>query len=673
MTLSDNQGQTAQYSLEWFKRQDPGARREALADLAERGRDGDIAILVASLSDESPGVQQAAINGLIHIGGGEVVTRLVGMLREPPAIRSMAMEVIEKVGADALESAIPALGSADPNVRKMIGEAIGKPGPSRSIPLLLALLEDPNANVQASVAEALGHLAASPAGSIAERRTLPRDQQTASQVHHVVAALLKVLRDEEWVAFSAIAALAEIGDPAALPSLLGLIQRGPEALRYIAIDAVAQLDWEGSAMAELAELALHGDKALRPTLVKALVTIAERTGTTTWATDAPERWLKMLIPILEHEDPGTRLSVITGLGYLRDRRATGPVLDMYRRIDAPSEEIEDRVVDALVGAGGTQELIDAIQHDEDRAGAVAIRALGELRSVEAVAALAAVRRTSRDWRRRILALDALSLIDTEEAMDAIVEAVDDSTGYVRREAARLLSRSGRTTIVRTLLARLRSERYQDVREQIVESLVGLGTPEVKAELLELLGHDWPPVRESAARGIGLAKMPEGLEPLMCAIDDPEWRVRKAVIEAIGRYDDARALPSLILALSDDHEAVRLAATVGVARWKTPDARKALMIRCLRDSDLWVRHRAVERLGGDRITEAVPALVRIATLRSNPTPLRCATVKALGRIGGAQAQDVLSQLLNDEESELHEAAEQALKGLSPEARDPKEQD
>ena len=654
---------TAPYSLEWLQGQDPSVRREVLGELAERGQEEDITILVASLRDNSPGVQQAAINGLIHIGGSAVVTPLVGMLREPPAIRSMVMEVIEKVGADALESAIPALDSADPNVKKIIVDAIGKAGKARSIPLLLALGEDPNANVQAAVAEALGHLASSSAGPKTDGQALPRDTQAASQVRAVVAALIKLLRDQEWVAFSAIAALAEIGDPSALPPLLSLIQRGPEALRHIAIDAVAKLDLDGSSTSELADLALHGDKSLRPTLVKTLVTIADRTGSTTWATDDPDRWLKMMLPLLDHADPGTKLSAITGLGYLRDRRATGPLLLMYRRLDTLSEEIEDRVVDALVGAGSAQQLIEAIQQDEDQAGTVAIRALGELRSEEAVPVLAEVRRTSQDWRRRIRALDALGLIDTDKAMEAIVEAVDDSTGYVRREAARLISRSGRTTSVQTLLLRLKSERYQDVREQIVESLVGLGTPEVNAELVELLGHDWPPVRESAARGIGLGKIPEGLEPLMCAVDDPEWRVRKAVIEAIGRYDDVRAIPSLILGLSDDHEAVRVAATVGVARWKTPDARKALMIQSLRDADLWVRHKAVERLGDDRVREAVPTLAKIATLRSNPTLLRCAAVKALARIGSAQVHDVLSALLNDEEHDLHEAAEQALKSLT----------
>ena len=98
-----------------------------------------------------------------------------------------------------------------------------------------------------------------------------------------------------------------------------------------------------------------------------------------------------------------------------------------------------------------------------------------------------------------------------------------------------------------------------------------------------------------------------------------------------------------------------------------------MIRCLRDPDLWVRFKAVERLGDDRVREAVPPLARILTVRSNPILLRCATARALGRIGGVRAQTVLSKLPNDEERELHEAAGQALKGLRTDDGEVREKD
>ena len=55
-------------SLEWLCAQDPGTRREVLEELAERRRDEDIEVLIASLRDENPGVQQAAVSGLIRVG-----------------------------------------------------------------------------------------------------------------------------------------------------------------------------------------------------------------------------------------------------------------------------------------------------------------------------------------------------------------------------------------------------------------------------------------------------------------------------------------------------------------------------------------------------------------------------------------------------------------------------
>ncbi|MBI3603491.1 MAG: HEAT repeat domain-containing protein [Nitrospirae bacterium] len=642
-------GEPPRHSLEWLQQQDPAVRREALDELASDSRtefrEQSVDILAASLKDGNPGVQQAAVNGLIRMKGPLVVQRMVELLREPPAVRNMAVEVIEQSMPDAIEATLPVLDSADPNVRKLIVDAFGKQTDPRVIQPLVKLLADPNPNVRASAAEALGHLRAGAA------------------VHGLIA----LLHDEEWVVFSAIGALAEIGDQAALAPLLDLIRHDQGAVRYAAVEAIAGLDRTGATAPVLAELVASADSALRPALIKTLVAImggrTNRAMAEFWRSLERPRWLGLLTEALGDEAPDTRLAAMLGLGLLGDRRGTQPILNAYRELENPTEEVADRVVIALVGTGDVQALMRTVASDSDPAGAVAIRALGELGSSEAVAALMQVRRTSHDWERRMLALRALGKIGTDEALKGITEAVEDRTGYIRCEAIRLLGESGHAMAGETLLTMLKAERYQDVRDVIVEALVRAGGHTVMVELAGQLEHSRPEVRAAAARAIGLAKLPEGLASLGDAMNDPEWRVREAAVTAIGCYDDAGALKMLLLALADDHERVRLAATLGVARWKTPEAKGALVAQCLRDPDVWVRYRAAECLGHQGATEAVPALAAILDNHREPALLQRAVVTALGSIGGTPAHAALTAFLPKADDDLRNAVTQALEECS----------
>lgn len=632
-------------SHDWFRSQDAGTRREVLEELAERGRDDDIELMIASLRDDNPGVQQAAVSGLVHVGGDAVVHRLVGLLREPPAIRNMAVEVIDELVLDGLESLLPVLESPDPDVRKFIVDAFGKHDDPRLIAPLLKLLKDASPNVRAATAEALGHLRA-------------RD---------AVAGLIRLLDDEEWVAFSAIGALAEIGDPSALGPVLALIAKGREAVTCAAIEAIPSLDQQGSALPMLVDFAASISPDLRPALIKTLVAVAERTGSDIWSRVDRNRWLGILTETLSADDPETRAAAMSALGLLGDPSSAGPILDMYACLEQPTDEVADRAVQALVGTGNIEELVKAVEREDERTGKIAIRALGVLRAAEAVPVLAQVRRTSADWDMRRLAIKALGLIGTDDALDYLDEAVEDQTGYVRREAVHLLGDCRRETSVRALFARLKVERYQEVRDEIADTLVRIGTQPVMIELVRLLQNARPEVRESGARAIGKARLPEGLDALIDAMNDPDARVRKSVVEAIGRYFDARALPPLLLALSDTDEKVRLAAVIGVAGWKTPEARKALLSQGLRDTDAWVRHRAVERVGLQRVAEAVPALAALLAAPREPGLVKRAAVAALGAIGGAEARAALLGCLAHDEPDIRNAAAQALERAEPEAR------
>ena len=629
---------TEPIDLAWLRRQDPATRREIIGELAERARTDDLDILVESLKDEHPGVQEAAARSLVRIGNDSAVHRLVSMLREPPGVRNMALEVIGQLLPGGMPALLQALRSQDPEVRKFIVDAFGTYNDPRLITPLRPLLADPSPNVRAAAAEALGHLRAEEA----------------------VGEITKLLQDEQWVAFSAISALANIGAGDAVESLVDVVRTGDLAVAYAALEAIASLDTDATTMPFLLELGDSVSRDLQPALVKTLVTLAERRSTDVWSQLDRDKWVQRLMETLQDEDPDVRCASMTALGLLGAPSSAEAILDMYACLEEPSEDTADRAVQALVGVGNIQALMEAGQKDEDdRVAKVSIRALGVLRASEAVAVLGQIRRSSTNWDRRRLAVIALGMIGTDQTLEYLIEAVDDETGYVRREAAHLLGDFKLESSVRALMARLTRERYQEVRNEIGDALVRIGTPGVRSDLVGMLQHRNPEVRETAAVAVGKGHWDEGLEPLIESTSDPDARVRRAVIEAIARYFDARVLQSLLMALSDGDEKVRLAALIGIGRWKTVEAHDALLSQGLRDADVWVRYRAAELLGIHGVEGAVPALKMVIASPKEPKLVKRAAIGALAMIGGKDASAALGECLKLTDQDLRDAAVRAM--------------
>ncbi len=635
--MTDGTEQTDASTGEEGRRQDPPARRLTLEKHATRGEPKDIACLVESLNDENPGVQQAAILGLVQIGGVRVFTRMLDLLGESPQIRTMAMEVIEQVLPEAFDAVPAALDSADTRTRKAIADALGKQTDTRYVSLLRTLLSDVHANVRAAAAEALGHLHAQDA----------------------VPDLMGLLEDEEWVAFAAVGALADIGDPSALPALTALARCGSNPVRSAAIEALSALDQDGTSLPLLIELAATADPYLRPALIKAFAGIADGTGADVWSQLDKAQWFTFLAEAVTAQDPTVRLAAIKGLGSIGDKRAARLVLNAYQDLEQPTEEETEASVLALLGSGNVSELVAALPAGDERLVLVATRALGILRAREAVTALGVLCLTHQNWENRRAALTALFMIGSEKAKRFVKRALDDPTGYVRCEAVRLLATSKRDVNVRTLLTHLRTERYADVREEIVRALARAATKDIWPEIIDLSQTGRPEARAAAAQAIGLATLPEGLDPLICGMNDPDWQVRRAAVEALGRYDDDHAFHSLVLGLEDDHDKVRLAATIAVSRWERPEAIEALLSQSLHDSDIWVRYRAVERFGARHVREAVEPLIAIASSEREPALLRRAAIVALGAIGASNAVPTLNSLAQHDNADLRLAATQAL--------------
>ncbi len=169
-----------------------------------------------------------------------------------------------------------------------------------------------------------------------------------------------------------------------------------------------------------------------------------------------------------------------------------------------------------------------------------------------------------------------------------------------------------------------------VRYAAVSQLDTLGDQDLAAslEVLKDRLHNDPEydVRAAAADAIGALKLTEAFPDLEAVYHDTtEWLLQFSIIAALGELGDPRALPLLALALQSPVELVQTAAIGAIGELKLP-AGIDLLRPIMTSSDWQVRYRLAQ---------------------------------ALGHIGGAEAQVLLTKLAQDSETKVAEQAQALL--------------
>jgi hypothetical protein len=94
-----------------------------------------------------------------------------------------------------------------------------------------------------------------------------------------------------------------------------------------------------------------------------------------------------------------------------------------------------------------------------------------------------------------------------------------------------------------------------------------------------------------------------------ALQDEDWRVRRAACKALGEIGDAQAVPHLVQVLQDWDRGVREEACKALGAIGDPQAIQHL-IQALQDREWWICHAACAALGAIGDSQAIPLLVQI---------------------------------------------------------------
>jgi HEAT repeat protein len=591
---------------EALKSQDETVRIRAAEELA--ASDSEPAQhLMAAIADESWRVRKIAVDGLARHGSKDTVASLLLSIRDQhknPSMLNSALQILAMTNLDIIPPLVEFLKDNDPDLRTYSAMVLGDHNDPRTVPPLICALEDSDANVRYQAIESLGKLraldAVQPLAAIAES-------------------------GDFFLAFPALDALSRIGSPDVAVRLTPLLEN--DLLRSPAAEALGQIGNE-EIVAPLAAILNQSDAAV-PVIAQALAAIYDRYEKAyhegDYIADLARQTLspsgaQHLMNCLSEAGSDDLRAIAMVLGWLE-----GPAIErtLTQLIGQPTARKE--VVEALVRYGPRviSLLIEQLESDDFETRQASIFALGRIGGPRSVPYL--LRILADDVELAVVAAGALAKIGDRRAFES------------------LLNIMGHPALT--------------VRQAVVGALNSIGHPEMEGEMAKRLLSPDSLIRESAVKVAGYFGYDTCRDLLLACCADTEEQIRKTAIEHIPYLEDNRVLPVIVKALREETPKVRASAARALSQMERKDA-LPFLLDTLKDPDPWVRYFGVGSIGKLGYPEAMALLTHIV---QNDTAghVRIAAAKAIGRIGGRKAAEILAPMTDHPDTNMAVATITAL--------------
>jgi HEAT repeat protein len=609
---------------------DEEVRRLAVERIDALPAESAVRCLIECLGDSSWRVRKASIERLISRSEtDDVANALVNALGDGdnPGRRNAAVDALIHFGEKSIPTLLAECSSSDIDVRKLVVDALAGIADSRAREPLKEMLDDPDPNVRASAADALGAI-----GGEGVPEALIRKASDAGE--------------EQLVRFSAVHALNALEYPVRA-SELGSVLDDP-ILGHAGLELLGRADGDEEGVSILLKGLGSGSRSSREASIRSLLGMVGRIGPEEndsliarirTASLASDLVVASAIERLPEADLPMKLLLIQFLGIVATPNAVIPILLVGR-----DEALSEAALSTLESLGGVAEkIIDAEWSELDT-----------------------------ESRR-----DACLLFggtDGEESAARLLSSLEDPSSDVRAAAARSIGRRGLESGIAPLVVRLAAAAVEDDFEAeeevaaITDGLIGLAAPRPDAEVavaaraIELLTSCLEGAAESVrlavATVIGRIGRSEDSEIVSFLMKDASSSVRRASLEALARLEPGTAKEPIRLALADESPMVRIAAAHALGASESAEVVDDLR-RLTDDEDPSVRASAVDSVivrlsqsNTDRSRNEMQQVID-AALADEP-PVALAAIEALCEVGGIPPERAV-EILQRPEPELVRAA------------------
>jgi HEAT repeat protein len=617
--------------LSGLESSDDELRRLAVERLLELPVLEAIPYLIARLGDSSWRVRKASVERLVVCGEpGAVTDALISAFSDGdnPGRRNSAVEALVAMGPRVVPQLVESLQSHDVDVRKLIVDTIAGIGDPRGQAAMIEALNDPDPNVSAAAADALGSIGG--AGAESALRTCAIDESS-----------------DQLLRLSSLRSLADLEATLVVSDLRDVLDN--PILSPAGYALLGSLD-DGEAAACLLKGLESRSRASRDSAMEALLRVLSRRDgadfdlLTSQIREAVRSLPDLLAGVVERLpvcDLSTRLNMVQFLGLVG----------------------EPSCVIAILEAGRDEAIAE-----------VAFATLVQMGEISEVA-------IDRDWERLDTPLrrDACRLLGATGgplAVERLLESLDAADGEQRSAAAEALAACGCKEALTPLVRRLELTANDDEIETeeecgvLVDALVALcaqpedSQSESLADVVALVSRSLEDpnerIRLQSARVLGRIGRIEDTDLVTALMKDSSAAVRRAAVEALSRISAGRRCEPLRLAMADESYLVRIAAAEALVASVRENIRDDLE-RLVRDEDWRVRSATLRAIGAHDCAgltrEDRLSLIEVGFEDTGAVCL--AAIEALAQVGGAAATRGACSLLTHSEPELVQAAVDCL--------------
>jgi HEAT repeat protein/energy-coupling factor transporter ATP-binding protein EcfA2 len=278
-----------------------------------------------------------------------------------------------------------------------------------------------------------------------------------------------------------------------------------------------------------------------------------------------------------------------------------------------------------------------------------VELLGSTKSVKAIPNLLEAFKNS-DSSVRWAAATALSHINEQESVQALLSGSNDPAYFVRLASIAALGTIGNSAAIEALLKILENAVDDDAHLHSAYELGKLGNKVGIQRLSEALNHQESSVIRQGISGLKFLNTEASTAVLLEALQHPKIYVRTLAVQALGEIGNDAWIPHLLKVMNHEdsrsHEIISLDESVVNALGRMGSEQAiASLLSIAECQNLLVRRQVLELLGNLNCKTAVPTLQK--ALKDEDVAIRGIAATSLGQIGDELAVPDLLQALDDD--------------------------